>query len=59
MVGDNWFRKHPIATYLILANGITWLCWIHDVYNWNNLHLRLVEQQHKKRVSSHIISCRG
>ena len=24
----NWFHKHPIAVYLILANGITWLCWI-------------------------------
>ncbi len=28
LVEDNWFRKHPIATYLILANVITWLCWI-------------------------------
>jgi len=28
IVADNWFHKHPIATYLILANGITWLCWI-------------------------------
>jgi hypothetical protein len=28
MVRDNWFHKHPIAAYLILANGITWLCWI-------------------------------
>ena len=23
-----WFGKHPILTYLILAYGITWLCWI-------------------------------
>ncbi len=28
LVKDNWFNKHPIATYLILANGITWLGWI-------------------------------
>lgn len=30
MSRDNtsWFHKHPIAVYLILANGITWLCWI-------------------------------
>ncbi len=24
----NGLHKHPIAVYLILANGITWLCWI-------------------------------
>ncbi len=24
----SWFHKHPIAVYLILAFGITWLCWI-------------------------------
>ncbi len=24
----NWFRKHPMSTYLILAYGITWLGWI-------------------------------
>ncbi len=24
----NWFHKHPIAVYLVLANGITWLCWM-------------------------------
>ena len=24
----SWFSKHPIAAYLILAYGITWLCWI-------------------------------
>ena len=30
MSSDNisWFHKHPIAVYLILANGITWLCWL-------------------------------
>ena len=30
MASDNisWFHKHPIAVYLILANGITWLCWL-------------------------------
>ena len=30
MRSDNisWFHKHPIAVYLILANGITWLCWL-------------------------------
>ena len=28
MLKDNWFRKYPIATYLVLANGITWLGWI-------------------------------
>jgi len=25
---NSWFGKHPITTYLILAYGITWLCWI-------------------------------
>ncbi len=24
----SWFGKHPIATYLILAYGITWLGWV-------------------------------
>ncbi len=24
----NWFRKHPITTYIIIAYGITWLGWI-------------------------------
>lgn len=24
----NWLKKHPIALYLILANGLTWLGWI-------------------------------
>ncbi len=28
MVGGNWFRKHPITTYIIIAYGITWLGWI-------------------------------
>jgi membrane protease YdiL (CAAX protease family) len=30
MSSDNisWFHKHPIAVSLILANGITWLCWL-------------------------------
>ncbi len=28
MQNTSWFGKYPIATYLILAYGITWLCWI-------------------------------
>lgn len=24
----NWLKKHPVALYLILANGLTWLGWI-------------------------------
>lgn len=24
----SWFARHPIATYLMVACGITWVCWI-------------------------------
>ena len=27
----SWFHKHSIAVYLILANGITWFCWIPSI----------------------------
>ena len=26
-----WYRKHSILTYLIIAYGITWLCWIPSI----------------------------
>lgn len=30
MSGSNrsWFHKHPMVVFLILSNGITWVCWI-------------------------------